>query len=231
MKREWFTLIEFLAVPGVSFRFKRKEKRLMSFTLIELLVVTAIISILAGILLPAIQKAKQKAHEVACLNNLHQTNILLQGYVVDSSGVYPYAVAESWWGDGTGWMNHIAVNSGDNKIFKCPREERRDFSYSLNCREIYLNLGAFGSWESSQFDKAGSNPSTIIIVEETPDSMFNTYDCDQDNYSQSCNTFLDSNPKHIAGVPMLFVDGHSALHKTFDTATMTYFTYKMAGWE
>ena len=68
-----------------------------AFTLVELLAVIAIIMLLAAILLPALSRAKAKAREVACLNNLKQLQTCAQLYSLDYDGVllpnrYVYSV-------------------------------------------------------------------------------------------------------------------------------------------
>ncbi|MDD5697407.1 MAG: type II secretion system protein [Victivallaceae bacterium] len=205
------------------------KKQIGIFTLIELLVVIVIIAVLAGLLLPSLNKARLKAAETDCLSNMHQISLYLTQYTPDFDGYYPMAEGDPAWEDETGgWTNKLRVAANaQKKVFKCSKDNRREFSYSLNCNEIIATTGDRGSWHESQFSKASVGLSTLVLVEETDTEMFNVTDSDQDNYSQDT---ASTQPRHGNSV-VLFVDGHGGGVRFFDASKMTYYTDRMAAWE
>ena len=127
----------------------RKIWGFSGFTLIELLVVVAIIAILAAILLPALQKAREKARQTTCINNLKQCGLAVTFYAQDYDGILKiYHGSPKWYAWG-----QILCDNGyiEEQSIVCPSQSPYRFDSTLTLpyvRTIGIYFGnQFGQGE------------------------------------------------------------------------------------
>lgn len=132
---------------------KNMESR-RSFTIIELLVVIAIIAILAAMLLPALNQAREKAKGISCMNNLKQIGHVLKLYQGDNDDYYPYASMGSTGKDDYCW-SYILYDAylPSASVFQCPSDtvaRANGYIYegprSYGVIPRYTNWGYYGAF-------------------------------------------------------------------------------------
>ena len=163
----------------------KNRRRPGAFTLIELLVVIAIIAILAGMLLPALARAKDSGKRITCVNDLRQLGLSMQMYEDDNEGLQPQRTINL---PGGSWPTALRPYYLDLRVLVCPNDltplsnpgansndDRAPRSYMINGWNDYFEAQGipFASLEGKRMAESGiREPSdTIMFGEKLPESV------------------------------------------------------------
>lgn len=199
------------------------------FTLIEIVVVVAIVMILAAILLPVFNGARESARTATCSSNLKQIGFAIDQYVQDTGGFYPRTPSMSGNLKNCGWASLIYPRLKSVETLQCPSAEYGEFRPDCPETEVIPGAGFDGeayyeNWDGS-YDLSGSGDfanvfsgrgGTVSLMRvRKPASRILAYDgngstaaFELTKYTKNQKLTNQSFARHNNGLNALFYDGH-----------------------